>query len=49
MLETDSPYCEIKKTHDSYKYVKTTFADVKHDKYVEGKIVKNRNEPCKII
>lgn len=47
MVETDSPYCEVKKTHESFKFLKTEllkFKDIK--KYEEGFLVKGRNEPC---
>jgi len=43
MLETDCPYCEIKNTHFSSKFVKTKFAASK--KYEAGKLHKGRNEP----
>ena len=33
LLETDSPYCEIKKTHAGYKYVKTFCEAVKKEKW----------------
>lgn len=48
MLETDCPWCEIKPTHPSYSYVQTKFNSVKKEKYVEGSMVKGRNEPSTI-
>lgn len=49
LIETDSPYCDIKSTHDSYKLVDTQFDRVKKEKYKEGLMTKERNEPCMII
>ena len=54
LLETDCPYCEIKSTHSSMKYLTdlTKFDKTlkKHDKKFElGKMVKGRNEPNHII
>lgn len=49
MLETDSPYCEIKKSHKSYEHVQTKFEAKAKDKKKPGQLVKGRNEPCKII
>lgn len=50
MIETDSPYCEIKRTHDSFKYVKTSFSErVKKEKMKLGLMCKDRNEPCMIM
>lgn len=48
MLETDSPYCEIKATHACVSSVKTTFSSKKKDKYDESCIVKGRCEPCQL-
>lgn len=48
MIETDCPWCEIKKSHASFKYVKTMpqkSKDAKDDKLP----VKNRNEPSSLI
>jgi len=50
MIETDSPYCEIKNTHPSKKYVKTVFDPAKDKKkHSKELMVKGRNEPCKTI
>lgn len=46
MIETDSPYCEIKNTHAGIKFVKSTRASKKKEKHDEQCIVKGRNEPC---
>ena len=46
MVETDCPYCDIKKSHYSYKYVKTFFPMKTIDKFDEAFTVKGRNEPC---
>jgi TatD DNase family protein len=48
MIETDSPYCDIRATHLSSAYLKgleipTT---VKPEKFVQGSLVKGRNEPA---
>lgn len=49
MIETDSPYCEIKNTHASMKYVKTKFPAKVKNKKKPGDLVKGRNEPCRIV
>ncbi|XP_044494622.1 putative deoxyribonuclease TATDN1 [Mangifera indica] len=46
MIETDSPYCEIKSTHVGITYVKSTWPSKKKEKYDPECIVKGRNEPC---
>lgn len=48
MLETDCPWCEVKQTHPSYCYVKTKFNSVKKEKFIDGSMVKGRNEPSTI-
>ena len=50
MIETDSPYCEIRNTHESMKFVnsKKMFDSVKKEKWNKEKMVKGRNEPCNI-
>lgn len=53
LLESDCPYCEIRNSHASAKYVKTKFKKVKKRKYSpndeKGRLVNERNEPCTIV
>ncbi|WCJ34174.1 3'-5' ssDNA/RNA exonuclease TatD [Euphorbia peplus] len=46
MIETDSPYCEIKSTHAGINFVKSVWPSKKKEKYDPNSIVKGRNEPC---
>ncbi|GFQ01429.1 putative deoxyribonuclease tatdn1 [Phtheirospermum japonicum] len=46
MIETDSPYCEIKNTHAGINFVKSLWTSKKKEKYDPEFIVKGRNEPC---
>lgn len=46
MIETDSPYCEIKNTHAGINFVKSIWPSKKKEKYDQECIVKGRNEPC---
>lgn len=48
MIETDSPYCEIKNTHAGIGFVKSTWPSKKKEKYDQECIVKGRNEPCSV-
>lgn len=48
MIETDCPYCEIKRTHASFNYVKTIF-DKNKNATNPKQLVKNRNEPATLI
>ncbi|KAJ1488801.1 putative deoxyribonuclease TATDN1-like protein [Baffinella frigidus] len=50
VVETDAPWCSIKNAHPSSKHVRTMFEEVKKpDKFVEGKMVKDRNEPAQVV
>lgn len=59
LLETDAPWCGIKKTHASFPHVKTHFEQCKKEKYsnlllAEGNnrqslMIKDRNEPATMI
>lgn len=46
LLETDCPYCDIRKSHPSYKYVQTEFPSKIEKKFERGILVKGRQEPC---
>ncbi|KAG9445275.1 hypothetical protein H6P81_016615 [Aristolochia fimbriata] len=48
MIETDSPYCEIRKTHAGNKFVNSLWPSTKKEKYDDGCTVKGRNEPCNV-
>jgi TatD DNase family protein len=51
-LETDGPWCEMRPTHASAAYLNdmgaVSWKSVKKEKWVEGSMVKGRNEPCMI-
>jgi TatD DNase family protein len=50
-LETDGPWCEMRASHASAEYLKDLkeeWKSVKKEKWVEGAMVKGRNEPCMI-
>ncbi|UJR36162.1 hypothetical protein I4U23_028896 [Adineta vaga] len=51
LVETDAPWCGIKQSHASNSHVKTqlTTEMVKKEKWIAGKMIKDRNEPCTII
>lgn len=48
MLETDCPYCEIKKSHAGAHMVKSSWPCKDKKKYDACSLVKGRNEPCRI-
>ncbi|KAF7683715.1 putative deoxyribonuclease TATDN1 like protein [Astathelohania contejeani] len=47
VVESDAPYCKIKRSHASYKYVKTEFEETR--KFKEGFGMKSRNEPRGVL
>jgi len=55
-LETDGPWCEMRSAHASARYMEgfeevegvTSWKSVKKERWVEGAMVKGRNEPCMI-
>jgi TatD DNase family protein len=49
LLETDCPYCDVRKTHAGSDYIKTQFDSKAEKKFQLGSLVKGRNEPCQII
>ncbi|XP_072952141.1 uncharacterized protein [Typha angustifolia] len=46
MIETDSPYCDIRNTHAGIQYVKSVWPSKKKEKHEHESTVKGRNEPC---
>jgi TatD DNase family protein len=44
---SDAPWCEIRQTHASHRYIRSSFSS--KSVYQEGWMVKGRNEPCKIL
>lgn len=51
LIETDCPWCEIRPTHASYKYVSQDNLiknAVKKEKWAINSMIKGRNEPCNI-
>ena len=54
LLETDAPWCDIRPTHASFKYLHggtwtaALPASKKKERFVMGEMVKGRNEPCSI-
>ena len=49
MTAADSPYCEINKSHAGHGLIDTTFESVDKKKWSNNKLVKSRNEPCRIV
>lgn len=49
LLETDSPYCDIRPSHASKSYVKSAQQAKDKKKYDHNLLVKGRNEPCNIV
>eukprot|EP01124_Arcella_intermedia_P023784 TRINITY_DN3852_c0_g1_i1.p1 TRINITY_DN3852_c0_g1~~TRINITY_DN3852_c0_g1_i1.p1 ORF type:complete len:393 (-),score=102.46 TRINITY_DN3852_c0_g1_i1:23-1201(-) len=49
MIETDAPWCQIRPSHASSKYVKTKFVEKPKEKWQPEAMVKGRNEPANII
>jgi TatD DNase family protein len=48
LLETDAPWCGIKASHSSSKFIKTKFPSAKKN-YDENMMYKTRNEPHTIV
>ncbi|CUG90732.1 DNase, putative [Bodo saltans] len=50
MLETDAPWCDARKVDFGYPFISTHFdAQKRSSKFVEGRCVERRNEPCHLI
>jgi TatD DNase family protein len=49
MIETDCPYCEIRKSSPAFGFIRTQFSYKAKEKYDAGFLVRGRNEPCTIV
>ena len=49
LLETDSPYCTIRSSFPSHKFIKTQFKQVKKPTSDMDSIYRDRNEPCTTV
>ena len=49
LIETDAPWCEIRPSHAGSAHVRTKFPAKDRKKFVEGTLVKGRNEPCNLV
>lgn len=49
LLETDSPYCDVRPSHAGRLHVKTVLQAKDKKKYDHNMLVKGRNEPCNIV
>eukprot|EP01134_Creolimax_fragrantissima_P001530 CFRG1530T1 len=48
MIETDAPWCDIRRTHASFEHTDVSALPIakKKERWEEGCMVKGRNEPC---
>ena len=49
LLETDSPYCDVRPSHAGKAHVKSAQQAKDRKKYDQKVLVKGRNEPCNIV
>ena len=49
LLETDSPYCDVRPSHAGKAHVKSAQQATDKKKYNQDMLVKGRNEPCNIV
>ncbi|CAM9273412.1 unnamed protein product [Choristocarpus tenellus] len=49
MLETDSPWCEIRPSHAGSGFIRTKLPCKKKEKFEAGVCVKGRQEPCHMV
>jgi len=49
LLETDCPYCDVRRTHAGYRHVQTHIDAKAEKKFKRGYAVKNRQEPGHVI
>lgn len=49
LLETDSPYCDVRPSHAGKVHVKTSHQAKDKKKYDPDMLIKGRNEACNIV
>lgn len=49
VIETDAPWCEVRRSHAGHKHIGTHWETVAKEKQRDTAMVKSRNEPCKLV
>jgi len=49
VIETDAPWCEVRRSHAGHMHIGTHWEAVAKEKQRDTAMVKSRNEPCKLV
>ncbi|EEB06125.2 TatD protein, partial [Schizosaccharomyces japonicus yFS275] len=52
LLETDAPWCEVRPSHEGYKFLKDftpPYPSCKKERFKKNCMVRGRNEPCNMV